>query len=120
MANILVIDDDIAICKLIETALTRDEHIVITKNSATEVTVNDFKCTDLIILDIMMPKVDGDAALEQIKKDEKLNNTKVIFLSAKNKETDIEKGILLRANAYMVKPFSIKKLVEQVNELISK
>jgi DNA-binding response OmpR family regulator len=42
----------------------------------------------------------------------------VIFLSAKNKESDIEKGIQLGANAYMTKPFSIKKLIEQVQELL--
>lgn len=63
--------------------------------------------------------MDGYATLEQIKKDEKLNNTKVIFLSAKNKESDVEKGMLLGADAYMVKPFSVKKLVEQVNELLN-
>ena len=56
MAQILVIDDDIAICKMIETALTRDGHYVITKNSAYGVIKNDFKNADLILLDIMMPQ----------------------------------------------------------------
>ena len=73
---------------------------------------------DIIILDVMMPMVDGFATLEQIKKEERLKHCKVIFLSAKNKEKDIEKGLSLGANLYVVKPFSIKKLVEQVNELI--
>jgi CheY-like chemotaxis protein len=66
----------------------------------------------------MMPMVDGFATLEQIKKDERLQHCKVIFLSAKNKERDIEKGISLGANLYVVKPFSLKKLVEQVQNLI--
>lgn len=73
---------------------------------------------DVIILDVMMPMVDGFATLEQIKKDERLQNCKVIFLSAKNKDKDIEKGLALGANLYVVKPFSVKKLVEQVHELI--
>jgi DNA-binding response OmpR family regulator len=73
---------------------------------------------DVIILDVMMPMVDGFATLEQIKKDERLQHCKVIFLSAKNKEKDIEKGLSLGANLYVTKPFSIKKLVEQVQELI--
>jgi DNA-binding response OmpR family regulator len=47
-----------------------------------------------------------------------LNHCKVIFLSAKNKESDIEKGMTLGADAYLTKPFSIKKVVEQVNELL--
>jgi DNA-binding response OmpR family regulator len=74
---------------------------------------------DLIILDIMMPMVDGCATLEQIRKDDNLKHTKVIFLSEKNKESDIEKGLTLGADAYLTKPFSIKKVVDQVFELLS-
>ncbi len=73
---------------------------------------------DIIILDVMMPMVDGFATLEQIKKDPRLDHCKVVFLSAKNKEKDIEKGLGLGANLYVTKPFSTKKLVEQVNDLI--
>ena len=57
--------------------------------------------------------------LEQIRKDKNLKHTKVIFLSAKNKESDIEKGLALGADAYLTKPFSIKKVVDQVMELLS-
>ncbi|HRB71158.1 MAG TPA: response regulator, partial [Flavobacterium sp.] len=74
---------------------------------------------DIIILDVMMPMVDGFATLEQIKKDERLQHCKVIFLSAKNKEKDIERGLSLGADLYMTKPFSVKKLVEQTNELLT-
>ena len=73
---------------------------------------------DLIILDVMMPMVDGYATLEQIKNDKRLQHCKVIFLSAKNKEKDIEKGLQLGANLYVTKPFSVKKLVDQVQELM--
>ena len=73
---------------------------------------------DVIILDVMMPMVDGFATLEQIRKDTNLQHTKVMFLSAKNKESDIKKGLVLGADAYLTKPFSIKKVVDQVNELI--
>ena len=73
---------------------------------------------DVIILDVMMPMVDGYATLEQIRKDKNLEHTKVIFLSAKNKASDIEKGLTLGADAYLTKPFSIKKVVETVLELL--
>ena len=73
---------------------------------------------DAIILDIMMPNVDGYATLEHIKKNNALQDCKVIFLSAKNKESDIQKGLDLGASAYLTKPFSLKKLVDQVKELI--
>ena len=60
----------------------------------------------------MTEKVEG--TVEEIKKDERLAHCKVIFLSAKNKESDIEKGMNLGANLYVVKPFSTKKLVEPI------
>ena len=67
----------------------------------------------------MMPTVDGFATLEQIRKDDNLKHTKVLFLSAKNKASDIEKGLALGADAYMTKPFSIKKVVEQISDLLA-
>jgi DNA-binding response OmpR family regulator len=73
---------------------------------------------DVILLDVMMPQVDGFATLEQIKKNESLNHCKVVFLSAKNKESDIEKGLSLGADLYMTKPFTIKKVMEQINQLL--
>lgn len=73
---------------------------------------------DIILLDVMMPNVDGYATLEEIKKERKLSNCKVIFLSAKNKEADIQKGLELGASAYLTKPFSLKKLIEKVKELL--
>lgn len=112
MANILVIDDDIAICKLIETALTRDEHIVITKNSATEVTVNDFKCTDLIILDIMMPKLDGITFCREYRS---MIDCPILFLTAKTMEQDIIDGLSVGGDDYIKKPFSVSELRARIN-----
>lgn len=112
MANILVIDDDIAICKLIETALTRDEHIVLTKNSATEVTVNDFKCTDLIILDIMMPKLDGITFCREYRS---MIDCPILFLTAKTMEQDIIDGLSVGGDDYIKKPFSVSELRARIN-----
>lgn len=112
MANILVIDDDIAICKLIETALSRDEHIVITKNSATEVNVNDFKCTDLIILDIMMPKLDGITFCREYRS---MIDCPILFLTAKTMEQDIIDGLSVGGDDYIKKPFSVSELRARIN-----
>jgi DNA-binding response OmpR family regulator len=81
-----------------------------------EANILKLQLPDIIILDVMMPMVDGFATLEQIKQDKRLQHCKVIFLSAKNKEK-ISKRIR-GANLYVVKPFSVKKLVEQVQDLI--
>ena len=72
---------------------------------------------DVILLDIMMPNLDGYSTLEEIKKNKALNNTKVLFLSAKNNPKDIEKGIEMGADAYVTKPYSIKKLIQQIEEM---
>ena len=75
-------------------------------------------CPDVILLDIMMPNLDGYSTLEEIKKRENLQNTKVIFLSAKNNPRDIEKGLEMGADAYVTKPYSIKKLMQQIEEML--
>jgi DNA-binding response OmpR family regulator len=75
---------------------------------------------DVILLDIMMPNLDGYSTLEIIKEQERLKNTKVIFLSAKNNPKDIERGLEMGADAYVTKPYSIKKLMQQIEELFEK
>lgn len=72
----------------------------------------------VILLDIRMFKVDGYATLEFIKSNEELKHIKVAFLTAKNKVVDIEKGLGLVADKYCINPFSIKKIVLEIFELI--
>lgn len=74
---------------------------------------------DLILLDIMMPIVDGYTTLAEIKKDKNLSGIKIILLSAKTGEADIKKGMDLDADDYITKPYSIKKLTERVEELLA-
>lgn len=120
MKKILIVDDEPNIVMSLEYTFRKNNfEVFIARDGQEALDILKTECPDLIILDVMMPMVDGYATLEQIKKDERLTDTKVIFLSAKNKESDIEKGLSLGANLYMTKPFSIKKLVEQVNELLS-
>ena len=73
---------------------------------------------DVVLLDIMMPKLDGYSTLNEIKTMENLNHSKVIFLSAKTNPKDIEKGLELGADAYVTKPYSIKKLIQQIDEML--
>lgn len=120
MKKILIVDDEPNIVMSLEYTFKKNNfEVYIARDGQEALDILKTECPDLIILDVMMPLVDGYATLEQIKKDDRLVDCKVIFLSAKNKESDIEKGLSLGANLYMTKPFSIKKLVEQVNLLIS-
>ena len=119
MKKILIVDDEPNIVMALEYTFKKNNfEVFIARDGQEALDILKNQLPDIIILDVMMPMVDGFATLEQIKKDDRLQHCKVLFLSAKNKEKDIEKGLALGANLYVVKPFSIKKLVEQVNELI--
>jgi DNA-binding response OmpR family regulator len=121
MKKILIVDDEPNIVMALEYTFKKNNfEVFIARDGQEALDILKNQLPDIIILDVMMPMVDGFATLEQIKKDKRLQNCKVIFLSAKNKEIDIAKGLSLGANLYVVKPFSIKKLVEQVQELLIK
>jgi len=118
MKKILIVDDEPNILMTLEYTFKKKNFLVfIARDGEEALELLKTEQPNIILLDIMMPKVDGYATLEVIKKDEKLKNCKVIFLSAKNKESDIKKGLSLGADAFMTKPFSIKKLVEKVEKL---
>ncbi len=72
---------------------------------------------DVIVLDIMMPKLDGFQVLAKMKKDSELSKIKVIVLTAKGGDNDAENAKKLGADDFMTKPFSPKALVEVVTKL---
>lgn len=120
MKKILIVDDEPNIVMSLEYTFKKNNfEVFIARDGQEALDILKDQLPDIIILDVMMPMVDGFATLEQIKKEERLRHCKVIFLSAKNKEKDIEKGLMLGANAYVTKPFSLKKLTEQINELLN-
>ena len=73
---------------------------------------------DLVILDIMMPEVDGYEVFKVLKSQERTANVPVIFLTAKSAQDDIEKGLALGADYYITKPFSGADLVRKVKILL--
>ncbi|MBD0724215.1 response regulator [Flavobacterium sp. L1I52] len=120
MKKILIVDDEPNIVMSLEYTFKKNNfEVFIARDGQEALDTLEHQHPDLIILDVMMPMVDGYSTLEQIKQNPELENCKVIFLSAKNKEQDIEKGLSLGANLYITKPFSIKKLVEQVQNLLN-
>ena len=120
MKKILIVDDEPNIVMALEYTFKKNNYeVFIARDGQEALDIVKLNFPDLIILDVMMPMVDGYATLEQIRNDANLKHTKVIFLSAKNKESDIQKGMALGADAYLTKPFSIKKVVEQVVELLT-
>lgn len=118
MKKIIIADDEHKILMSLEYSFRKNGYDVFIARDGTEVL--DFLKTivpHVILLDIMMPNLDGYSTLEIIKQNERLKDTKVIFLSAKNNPKDIEKGLEMGADAYVTKPYSIKKLIQQIEEL---
>jgi Response regulators consisting of a CheY-like receiver domain and a winged-helix DNA-binding domain len=119
MKKIIIADDEHKILMSLEYSFKKNGYDVYIARDGTEVL--EFLKTmipDVILLDIMMPNLDGFSTLNIIKQDEKLKDTKVIFLSAKNNPKDIEKGLEMGADAYVTKPYSIKKLMQLIEEMV--
>jgi len=118
--SILIVDDEVSILMALEYALKKQNFkVMIARDGSEALNILENEIPDLMLLDIMMPKVDGYETIKQIKANEKLKNIKVIFLTAKNKESDIKKGLELGADKYLIKPFSIKKIINEINNLLT-
>ena len=73
---------------------------------------------DLVLLDIMLPGIDGYEVCEIIRLNPNYQDVKIIFLTAKGREVEIAKGLALGADAYITKPYSNAELVAKVKELL--
>ncbi len=119
MKKILIVDDEPNIVMSLEyTFKKKGFQVFIARDGSEALELLENNIPDVIVLDVMMPKVDGFQTIKKIKENNKLKETKVIFLSAKNKTSDVEKGLQLGADKYLLKPFSVKKLVSEVTELL--
>jgi len=120
MARILVADDDPDIRQLVTYALADEGHEVsIAKEGREAVTHVEQAPPDLLILDIMMPELDGYEVLEALGQKGLLELTKVLVLTAKGSERDWKLGYDLGAHRYMTKPFDPEELLEIVNEILT-
>ena len=118
--KILIVDDEPNIVMSLEYAFKKkDFEVFIARDGTEALEIAKTELPHVILLDIMMPKMDGYETLKQIRKNKELKRTKVIFLSAKNKLADVEKGMELGADSYVTKPFSIKKVITDVEEMIA-
>src|SRR3990172_5268895 len=73
---------------------------------------------DLILLDCMMPKLDGYETCRRLKQDPNLRHIPVIFLTAKSQESEVRKGLALGAVGYLIKPFNPMSLAAEIREIL--
>lgn len=116
--QILLVEDNLSIAKGLKYSLEQKEYKVVHKDSArSTIDALEDEKFDLIILDISLPDGNGFKLYESQIKNKKIPT---IFLTARDEEDDIVKGLELGADDYMTKPFSTKELVARINKILTK
>ena len=117
--KILVVDDEIYIVHILDFSLGMEGYDVITALDG-EQAIEKARAEkpDLIVLDIMMPKLDGYETCKMLKADDVTKDIPVILLSAKGRNVDQKVGFEVGADDYITKPFSPRKLVERINAIL--
>ena len=116
---ILVVDDQINNLKVICGALENDYRLSLSDSGAGALKVLEKIHPDLILLDIMMPEMDGYEVCKTIKENDALKEIPIIFLSAKNEIEDVLKGFDLGAVDFITKPFNLSELKARINNHLS-
>jgi len=118
--KILIADDDPIIIKLLQVNLELDGYEVVTAEDGAEAVEKAVLTKpDLVILDIMMPRLDGWATLEELKRHPETSNAPVIFLSAKAQQDDVRKGYEAGATEYLTKPFDPSELLSVIEKILA-
>ncbi len=118
--KILIVDDEPNIVLSLD-YLVRKKGFTpfIARNGSEALAIAEKEKPNLVVLDIMMPDIDGYEVCKQIKANASLEHTKIIFLSAKSRQEDIDKGLAMGADQYVTKPFSTKQIMQEIINLLN-
>ena len=117
--NIFVVEDEDDILELLRYHLTREGYAVTTVARGEEAVIEIPKKTpDLILLDLMLPGLDGLEVCRTLKKDPKTATIPIVMVTAKGEESDVVAGLELGADDYITKPFSMKVLIARVRAVL--
>ncbi len=118
--TILVADDEPNIVLALEHLLSHHGYRALVARDGREALESVERCQpDLVLLDIMLPFVDGFEVCEAIRARPGGQRVRVIMLTAKGRETEVRKGLALGADAYLTKPFSTKELLAEIARLLA-
>ena len=119
MSRVLVVDDDPVIVRLLEVNLRLDGYEVETASRGEQALDRAIETApDLVILDVMMPGLDGWETCRRLREQPAFADTPVIFLSARARDDDRSKGLSLGPVAYLTKPFDPVRLMELVRRML--
>jgi len=117
--TILVADDEPNIVVALEYLLTRSGYQVhIARNGDEALRLVETLVPDLVLLDIMMPLRSGYDVCKRIREQANLKHVKIVMLSAKGRDAEVNKGLAAGADLYVTKPFSTRELVANINGLL--
>jgi len=117
--TILIVDDELSILVPLQFLMEKEGYVAKLAQSGKEAIEKIHAIRpDLILLDIMLPDLDGYEIYQMIRHHKEWESIRVIFLTAKNRDADIAKGLAMGADAYITKPFSNTELMEEIRRLI--
>jgi DNA-binding response OmpR family regulator len=117
--KILIVDDEPNIVIPLQFLMEQNGYSTLVAQSGEEALESISKeKPDLVLLDIMLPGVDGFEVCEIVRLNPEWRNTRIIFLTAKGRDVDIAKGMLLGADEYITKPFSNQQIIDAVTKLL--
>ena len=117
--EILIVDDEPSIVVPVQFLMQQQGYAVLVAEDGHDALDMIYKYQpDLVLLDIMLPGIDGHEVCEIVRLNPKLRDVKIIFLTAKGREVEIAKGLALGADAYITKPFSNAELVAKVKTVL--
>lgn len=121
MADVVVVEDDQDIATLVAHKLRTDGHDVVVEHDgqAGLAAVRQLRPT-LVVLDWMMPRMSGLEVCQAIRDDPELAGTRVLMLTAKAQEADLERAFAVGVDEFLLKPFSPRELVVRANALLAR
>jgi DNA-binding response OmpR family regulator len=118
--KVLIVDDERNIVTALEFLLQKNGYDVRVAATGEEALAQlDAFRPDLVLLDVMMPKVSGYEVCQRVRSRPDWKGTKIVMLSAKGREVEVSKGMSLGADLYVTKPFSNTELVATIGRLLS-
>jgi len=120
MKKILIADDHSEVVELVRVTLERGDYEIVDASNGKEALKKvRLEKPDLVLLDVVMPKMDGFEVCRKLKKDPQTKEIPIIILTAKAQEVDKEKGREVGASDYITKPFSPSALLTKIEEILA-
>jgi len=117
--RVLVVDDEPNIVMSLRFLMEREGfEVEVAPTGEAALAALDDRPADLVLLDVMMPEMDGFEVCQRIRDNPAWRRTKVVMLTAKGRDVEREKGLALGADLYVTKPFSTRELVAEVKRML--